>query len=95
VLFQSKSLAQAKLDSLLPIRGFCIAAPRPEHVTTFIRFIEEELAPRHVNTLILRVDYNYQYTTHPELRDTVALSRNDVKKLVDICKKQKHQYHIV
>ena len=82
-----QSIGQKKIDGLLPIRGFCIAAPRPDRVDAFVKFINEELAPRHVNTLILRVDYNYQYTSHPELRDSIALSKNDVKKLVDICKK--------
>lgn len=76
-----------KLDTLFPIRGFCIGAPRPDGVDEFVKFIDEELAPRHVNTLILRVDYNYQYESRPELRDSIALSKRDVKKLVDVCKK--------
>jgi hypothetical protein len=79
--------AQSKLDSLLPIRGFCIAAPQPKQLDTFIRFIEEELAPRQVNTLILRVDFNYQFDSHPELRDSIALSKREVKKLVKVCQK--------
>lgn len=79
--------AQNKIDDTLPVRGFCIAAPQPEHLSPFIRFIDEELAPRKVNTLILRVDFNYQYDTHPELRDSIALSRADVKKLVEACKR--------
>jgi hypothetical protein len=70
----------------LPIRGFCIAAPRSAEVDTFVKFIREELASRKVNTLILRVDYNYQYESHPELRDSMALSKSDVKKLVAVCK---------
>jgi hypothetical protein len=41
----------------LPLRGFCISAPRLDELNAFIKFIDEELAPRHVNTLILRVDY--------------------------------------
>ena len=77
----------APLDSLMPVRGFCIAAPRPDHVDQFAAFIDRELAPRHVNTLILRVDYNYQFESHPELRDSEALSRADVKKLVGVCRK--------
>lgn len=85
--FFSPCIAQTKLDSLLPVRGFCIAAPEPQHLTTFIKFIEEELAPRHVNTLILRVDYNFAYTSHPELRDSVALSENDIAKIVNACRK--------
>jgi len=76
-----------KLDTLFPIRGFCIGAPRPDGIDEFVKFIDEELAPRHVNTLILRVDYNYQYESRPELRDSIALSKRDVKKLVDVCKK--------
>ena len=81
------ALAQAKIDSLLPIRGFCIAAPQPKQLDTFIKFINEELAPRQVNTLILRVDFNYQFDSHPELRDSVALSKREVKKLVKACQK--------
>ena len=76
-----------KPDTLFPIRGFCIGAPRPDGVDEFVKFIDEELAPRHVNTLILRVDYNYQYESRPELRDSIALSKRDVKKMVDVCKK--------
>jgi hypothetical protein len=82
-------MAQESLDEMLPTRGFCIAAPQPAGIARFVKFIDEELAPRHVNTLILRVDYNYQYESHPELRNEVALSKSDVKKLVEICKKHK------
>jgi len=72
---------------LLPIRGFCISAPQSKELDRFIKFINEELATRAVNTLILRVDYNYQYESHPELRDEDALSKKEVKRLVEACKK--------
>lgn len=78
--------ARPKPDSLFTVRGFCIAAPKPAGVDAFVNFINRELAPRQVNTLILRVDFNYQYQSHPELRDPEALSPADVKKLVDACK---------
>ena len=78
--------AQSAQENLFPVRGFCIAAPRPAQVDPFVKFIKEELAPRKVNTLILRVDFNYQFEKRPELRDTIALSRAEVKKLVTICK---------
>src|SRR5688572_7334300 len=81
---QSSSLITSADE--LPIRGFCIAAPRSSEVDTFVKFIREELASRKVNTLMLRVDYNYQYDSHPELRDSMALSKNEVKKLVTVCK---------
>jgi len=44
----------------LPVRGFCIAAPLPDGVDAFIEFIERELAPASINTLVLRVDYNFE-----------------------------------
>jgi Glycosyl hydrolase family 20, catalytic domain len=78
--------AQEKPESLVPIRGFAIAAPRSGSVDRFVKFIKEELAPRQVNTLILRVDFNYQFERHPELRDSAALSKADVKKLVAVCR---------
>jgi N-acetyl-beta-hexosaminidase len=81
--------AQTKLDELLPVRGFCIAAPRPAQLEQFTKFIINELASRQVNTLILRVDFNFQYASHPELRDSAALSLLDVKKIVAVCKKQR------
>ncbi len=74
-------------ENTLPVRGFCIGAPEVQEIDAFIKFIAEELAPRKVNTLILRVDYNYQFESHPELRDSSALSKTDVKKLVDVCRK--------
>jgi hypothetical protein len=77
---------QAPLDSILPLRGFCIAAPQSNFVDSFVDFIAKELAPRKVNTLILRVDFNYQFESHPELRDNNALSRQDIKKIVAACK---------
>src|SRR3982751_234376 len=74
------------LNTLLPVRGFCIAAPTPRNLDSFVTFINKELAPRKVNTLVLRVDFNYQYESHPELRDSIALSKEDVKKIVAACK---------
>ena len=78
--------AETALDKALPIRGFAIAAPAPRQLDAFVAFINNELAPRQVNTLILRVDYNYQYESHPELRAQAPLSKDDVKKLVNACK---------
>ncbi len=76
-----------KTQELLPVRGFCIAAPNAGHLDAFVKFIDEELASRKVNVLVLRVDYNYQFESHPELRDQGGLSKTDVKKMVDVCKK--------
>ncbi len=85
-LVSAAGYSQERIDSLLPVRGFCIGAPRPDGVNDFVKFINEELAPRKVNTLILRVDFNYRFNSHPELRDSGALTRADVRKLVKACK---------
>ena len=82
----SLSKSQNQMDSIMPVRGLCIAAPRPAGVEAFSKFIINELVPRKINTLILRVDWNYQFSTHPELQDSNALSKADVKRLVDVCK---------
>jgi hypothetical protein len=80
--------AQSKLDSVLPIRGFAIGSPSPQDLDSFIIFINQELAPRKVNTLLLRVDYNYQYKSHPELVDSSALSTSQVKEIVKACRQK-------
>lgn len=76
-----------KLDTIVPVRGLAIAAPSVQGMDLFIRFIEEELAPAHFNLLILRVDWNYAYESHPELRDNNPLTKSDVKRIVAACKK--------
>ncbi len=88
IIFSSiNTYAQNQLDSILPVRGFCIAAPQKAQLNRFVQFIDQELAPRKVNTLILRIDWNYQFESHPELRDSNALSKEDVKQLVKVAKK--------
>ena len=74
------------LDEKLPIRGLAVAAPTPQDMDLFVRFIKEELSPAKVNLLILRVDWGYAYESHPELRDDNPLSRSDVERLVSVCR---------
>jgi len=81
----STAKSQTPVDELLPVRGFCIAAPNPDHIDEFIDFIDNGLAPRNVNTLILRVDYGYKLESHPELAEEDGLTRADVRKLVKAC----------
>lgn len=86
-LIQFTISAQTKLDSLIPVRGFSIAAPKPDNLDEFLTFIEKELAPRHVNTLLLRVDYRYKYHSQPELRDSIVLNKRQAKEIVKVCRK--------
>ena len=79
--------AASPLDTLLPVRGLAIEAPKPNGLEAFLQFIEDDLAPAQINLLILRVDWNYAYESHPELRDPNPLSYNDVKRIVALCQR--------
>ena len=70
-----------------PVKGLCIGAPSVEDVDEFAGFIENTLAPAGINTLVLRVDYNYKFKSHPELVGRNPLTKRDVKKLVAACKR--------
>ncbi len=72
-------------DEEMAVRGFCIAAPQADEVDAFTNFIHSTLAPMGVNVLVLRVDYNYSYKSHPELRDSFPLSKEDVENLNEVC----------
>ncbi len=72
-------------ESPYPVRGLCVSAPSPNNVDEFVDFINTELAPSGMNLLILRIDYRYQYKSHPELVGNNPYSESDVKKLVKVC----------
>src|SRR5215470_1684468 len=86
------SLCAANLsaEQPLPVRGLCIAAPSTNRLDEFIKFIEEELAPRLANTLVLRVDYNFQFQSRPEMSDPAGLSRESAQRIAAACR----QHHI-
>jgi hypothetical protein len=65
-----------------PVIGLCIAAPSPSDLDRFLLFMEEVLAPGGVNTLVLRVDYNYAYESFPNLRGDDPLTKMEVGRLV-------------
>ena len=74
-------------QSAFSVTGLCIAAPSKAKVDDFVDFIEKELAPGGINTLILRVDFNYAYESRPELRDNNPLTKDEIKKIVAVSKK--------
>ncbi|WP_422359021.1 family 20 glycosylhydrolase [Reichenbachiella sp.] len=78
----SLSIAQSPYS----VRGLCIAAPEAQNVDSWCKFIEKDLAEDGLNTLILRVDYRYQFKSHPELVDENPLTEADVKKIVKVCR---------
>ena len=69
------------------IKGLCIAAPAKADVDEFVTLIDTKLAATGLNTLVIRIDYGYEYESRPELRDENPLSKADIKKIVAVCKK--------
>ena len=54
--------------------GLAIAAPGPDRLEQFLSFMENDLAPGGINTLVLRIDYNYEYESYPNLRNERPLT---------------------
>jgi N-acetyl-beta-hexosaminidase len=81
--------AQQKADSIMPVRGLCIGAPSPKQVDSFVLFIDQGMAAKKINLLVLQVEYNYKFKSHPELADSSALSEADVKKIVAACRRNR------
>jgi hypothetical protein len=89
LLVPALSAQESREPPLFPVKAFCIAAPGPESVERFCGFIERHLAPPGVNTLILRIDFNFQFSKHPELVGDRALSVEQVTSLVETCRRLK------
>jgi hypothetical protein len=85
--------AEAPTDKTLPVRAFCIQAPSSNRLDEFNRFIEEGLAPRAVNVLILRVDYSFQFLSRPELADQAGLSREQAQSIA--ATSRRHQIRVI
>jgi hypothetical protein len=71
----------------LPVRGLHMSAPKPDEVPLMVRFIQDALPKEGVNTLVLEVNYQYRYQRRPEVADSDALSRDDVKQIAAACRK--------
>ena len=58
--------------------------------------LERELpgfAAAGINVIIVEVDYNYEFESHPELRGHDPISKEQVKRLVRLCRK--HQVKLI
>ena len=86
ITFSQPNIIQVKSPGEFPIKAVSIAVPPASQVDSFVNFINTEMAARQINMLLLRVEYHYQYKSHPELVDSGALSQTDVDKIVAACK---------
>lgn len=69
------------------VRGVLLYSPEREDVEDFIALIRDKLAPNGVNTIIMMINYGYEFKSHPELK---ALDKNisyeDVKGILRVCR---------
>jgi hypothetical protein len=82
LLLMGITLTQAHSADPPPVLGICIEAPGSEYLKPFLRFMEEELAPNGINTMVLMVNHNYEYRSYPNLQNEGALSKKEVRKIV-------------
>jgi hypothetical protein len=66
----------------LPVRGLNLMAPKAADVPLLVRFIRDALPKEGVNVLVLEINYRYQHTSHPEVVDADALTKDDIKAIV-------------
>ncbi len=71
------------------IKGIVLTAPQPYlgEVPLVAKFIEEVLVPAGVNMIVLQIRYRYQFKKHPECQGFDPLSYDDVKLLLDTCRR--------
>jgi hypothetical protein len=70
----------------LPVRALLLFAPAPDDVDLLCRFVKDDLPKEGVNTLVMMIDYRYQFRSHPELADRNALSETQVKRIAQACR---------
>ena len=68
-------------------KGIVLTAPLSEGIDDVIKFIDEYLAPRGFNLIVMQVRYRYQFKRHTEVWGYDPLSLSDVKRLLDVCRK--------
>ena len=84
IIIHSNAFAQN-----FPVKGISISAPSNEGLDDFLKFVEKELVPRNINTIILRMGYNYEFKSFPKLRGDHPLTETQVKKIVKLCRDNK------
>ncbi|WP_222539094.1 family 20 glycosylhydrolase [Pedobacter polysacchareus] len=86
-VFAQKAAQQVSpVTELFPVRALLLSTPDPEDVPMFCDFITDVLPKEGVNTLVLRINYKYQFETHPELAGHNALSKKNLQKILKACK---------
>jgi hypothetical protein len=76
----------ARDPSMLPVRGLHLMAPKSGDMADSLRFIREAIPKEGVNLLVVEFGYRYKFAKRPEVADSDALSREEVKSIVAACR---------
>jgi hypothetical protein len=84
-LIQTAHAGEGQSD--LPVQGLHVLGPwRHNDVELCERFIREALPKEGINTLVMELDYGFQFRSHPELAQSGAMDRDDVRRLAKACR---------
>jgi len=72
----------------LPVRGLHTFAPARKDLAAALEFIRRSLPAEGVNTLIMEINYGYQFQSRPEMADRGALGRDEVRRIADACREK-------
>lgn len=68
-------------------RGLCLGLFSRDSIPAVVRILEEH-APRYrVNSVILQIDYHFQFRSHPEVAEPDALSVDDCRRLAEVARR--------
>lgn len=76
----------------LPVRGLLLSVPAKQDIPMMCDFIRKALPREGVNTLALRIEYWYQFQSHPELAERNALSKSELQQIVQACRDAKIRF---
>lgn len=67
-------------------RGLHVPLFYRESLPWLHRALREVMVPRGLNTLIVEVDFQFQFTSHPELADPRGMNKEDARELAALCR---------
>ena len=72
----------------LPVRGLHLAGPAKRDVPALLQFIREELPKEGINTLILEINYGFDYQSRPEFASPDGLGKAEVQQIARTCRER-------
>jgi hypothetical protein len=82
-----RGAGDAKPVAREPWRGVHVLLNSTAEVPLLERAVEETLAPMGVNVLVVEINYNFEFQSHPECRSRSPVTKADARRLAEVCRK--------